>query len=262
MKRIKKTGIIIMLAILSGLTSCLGIICINGDGVFASEERQEAGFHIVENYTSANVLYTLSNEYSVIVEADQNILEYIHTSVSSGILEIEIKGARCIRPELTPVVYISGPELSGIYLSGSGDIFADTLTGNQVDLNNSGSGNIIVNYAISSDAKIKNSGSGNITGRNLFAEEASIKISGSGDVIAEGEVDNLNITSTGSGTFDGDNLLSNLCNTLISGSGNVYVIVLDELIATLTGSGNLYYTGHPDIYENITGSGRIFNLNK
>ena len=81
-------------------------------------------------------------------------------------------------------------------------------------------------------------------------------------MIAEGEVDNLNITSTGSGTFDGDNLLSNLCNTLISGSGNVYVIVLDELIATLTGSGNLYYTGHPDIYENITGSGRIFNLNK
>lgn len=257
-----KTGIITILVLLGGLTSCLGILCINGDGVFASEERQEAGFYEIENSTSANVLFSVSDEYSVIVEADKNILDYIHTSVSAGVLEIEIKGARCIRPARTPVVYVSGPGLSRIYLSGSGDMFADTLSGERIDMANTGSGNIVVYYTSASEAGITNSGSGSITGRHLYSDEASVSISGTGDVIAAGELDVLTIISAGTGIMAGDDLSSNFCNALLSGSGNVYVNVIDELVATITSSGNLYYTGYPDIYENISGSGRIFNLNK
>jgi hypothetical protein len=258
----RKTNIIIMLVFMGGLTSCLGILCINGDGVFASEERREAGFYEIENTTSANVLFTVSDEYSVRVEADRNIMEYIHTSVSAGVLEIEIKGTRCIRPARTPVVFVSGPALSRIYLGGSGDMFADTLSGDRIDMVNTGSGNIVVYHASATEAGITNSGSGSITGRHLYSDELSVSISGTGDVIAVGELDVLNITSAGTGIMAGDDLSANFCNALLSGSGNVYVNVIDELIATISGSGNLYYTGYPDIYENISGSGRIFNLNK
>jgi len=264
MKNICKIEIIISLLLLAmiGLTSCLGILCINGNGILASEERSVSGFNGIENSTSANVHFTMSEEYSVQVEADANILQYINTSVSSGILEINIRGTRCIRPDRIPVVYVSGPEVSEMFLSGSGDMFADTLGGADLDIANSGSGNIIINYAQTSDTEISNSGSGNISLQGLYSDEAVINITGSGDIILEGELVAASINSTGSGNFNGSNLSCDFCNTLISGSGNVFVYVEDELVANLTGSGNLYYAGYPDIYENITGSGRIININK
>jgi hypothetical protein len=262
MKKINRIEIIFTLAILLGATSCLGIICVNGNGILASEDRPETGFSGIDNSTSANVKYTLSDNYSIVVEADENLMSYFKTSVSSGVLEISTSGTQCIRPDRTPVIYITGPELSEVYLSGSGDIFADTLSGNEIKIYDSGSGNIISNYAQASEIEIKNSGSGNITIYDIISTEASFKISGSGDISAEGSTETLNLTSTGSGNLNAEDLESGLFNTLISGSGNVYVHVIDELIASLTGSGNLYYTGNPDIHLNTIGSGRIININK
>ena len=75
MKRINRIEIIFTLAILLGATSCLGIICVNGNGVLASEERTETGFSGIDNSTSANVKYTLSDNYSIVVEADEKYNE-------------------------------------------------------------------------------------------------------------------------------------------------------------------------------------------
>lgn len=257
---LKQSVLIILIAL--GLTSCLGIVCINGNGIFVTVERGETGFDGIANSTSADIYYSKGDEYSVIIEADENLAEYIHTSVSSGILEIELKGTRCIRPGRTPVVYITSPVMSEIVLSGSGDIFADTLSGYIIDILDSGSGDIICSYIEGDEAELLNSGAGDITVREIYADETRIVISGSGDISAEGIVENSDITSTGAGQAYCDDLTTTVCNALLSGSGNVHISVMDELIATLTGSGNLYYTGNPEIHKNITGSGRVINVNK
>ena len=262
MRKINKLEIIIVIFIMIGASSCLGIICVNGNGVLVSDERDETGFAGIENSTMANVHFTKSDIYSIIVEADENLQQYIKTSVSSGILEIHTRGTQCIRPDRTPVIYITGPEMSDINLSGSGDIFSDTLLGEDINIYDSGSGNIKSNFAESDEIEIKNSGSGNITLHEMITDEATFKITGSGDITVEGNTTTSNISSTGSGNLNADDLISELCNTLISGSGNVYVRVIDELIASLTGSGNLYYIGNPDIHQNITGSGRIIKIYK
>lgn len=262
MKNIKITQLLIIALLALSLTSCLGIFCVDGNGQPATEERSHSGFIGISNETSATVYFESGDDYTVFVEADENLLDYIFTSITSGILEIEIKGTGCIRPDRQPIVYITSPGMESIYSSGSGDIFADTVSGNRTEVLSTGSGNILIDYIESDEAIIKSSGSGDISLAQFYSDDALVKNSGSGNITIEGEGEMVEIRSTGSGETYCDDLESNISDISITGSGNVHAWVVEELIAHLSGSGNLYYYGNPTLSSTVTGSGRVTNLTK
>lgn len=262
MKSIKiiQSFFLILIAVL--ITSCFGIFCVNGNGVAVTEERTISDFDGITNETSVIVEYERGDKFSVFIEADENLLEYISTTVRSGILEIEVKGTSCIKPAKQAVIYITAPSLNSFYSSGSGDMFADTLTGNRADVVISGSGDIIIDYINAKDTDLRSSGSGDIIIEYLRADDMFVKLTGSGDLTAEGESDMLDINSTGSGAINFRDLVAEVADVLISGSGNIHLSVSDELFAVLTGSGNLYYYGAPSISQTITGSGNLIHLSR
>lgn len=245
-----------------GMNSCLGIFCVDGNGVSVTEERILDSYSGISNETAINVRYEKGDAYSLFIEADENLLQYIHTSVKSGILEIEIKGTSCIRPSRQAVVYVTTPQIESLYLTGSGDMIADSLSGNRIDLVNTGSGNIIADFTYANDSDIRISGSGDITVNKSESNDILIKSTGSGDIEINGTASNIDINLSGSGQVYADELESQVADILISGSGNVYITVVDELFAVLTGSGNLYYYGSPSVSQTISGSGNLIHLTK
>jgi len=262
MKNIRITQFVILLFIVAALTSCFGIFCVDGNGVAVTEERIVSEFTGISNETSVDLYFETGDALSVFVEADENLMEYISTSVQSGMLEIEVKGTSCIKPAKQPIIYVTAPSLEALYSTGSGDMFADLLAGNRCDIVNTGLGDITIDFAEADDIDIRSSGSGDISIGDIYAEDTFIKLTGSGDISAEGGTDMLDINSTGSGDIAFGDLETGIADILITGSGRVHIRVIDELFAVLTGSGNLYYYGNPDVSKTVTGSGNLIHLSK
>ena len=128
-------------AIRTGLTIALIFVTITA---FAQkkEERDVASFTGVSLNISADVLLTQGNTREVIIEADENSLERIITEVKNGVLQI--KKEQAWRQNLKNVtIWITVPEIDGLYLSGSGSITAEkTLTSGELEIKVSGSGKI------------------------------------------------------------------------------------------------------------------------
>ena len=68
--------------------SCERWNCIEGNNIYASEERQTGNFSGVQLDGSFDVYINNDTIPGVVVEGDENLLRYISTSVKGNILEI------------------------------------------------------------------------------------------------------------------------------------------------------------------------------
>jgi len=262
MKTSKPIIAALFITIIFGFSSCIiNVFCIDGNGIIESEERSSPEFSKITNTTSAEIILATGEQTGIVIETDSNLLQYFRASVSSSTLVIETRGANCIRPSSQPVIYITAESIDGILLTGSGDLYANNLIGNSIELKSSGSGDMFIDYAEGNDIEIKISGSGDVVAYDSWSDAVEARLSGSGDLSISGESAEGNFTLSGSGESYASELLVSVSNILISGSGDAYTNVSDELIASISGSGNIYYKGNPVIYSNITGSGRIIKLN-
>lgn len=106
------------------------------------------------------------------------------------------------------------------------------------------------------------SGVGNMTISNSFDNISTYNISGSGNIVANANATatSINATITGSGNIDilKINTQSAVCKT--SGTGNITIAVVNSLNANISGFGNISYSGNPTITKNITGIGSVIKL--
>ena len=215
-------------------TSCHDLFfdCHEGNGQLGTQERSDVLFDFNSISLSASFDVEIaqnSNETSksVIVEGDENLLEYIETRVQNSTLHLSLRDDDCIDQVTPMIVRIVNTEIVQIESMSSGSITVkDELyikSGKELEIKSSGSGNITIeNLACSGTLICKNSGSGNIKIQDTYARHAEINISGSGDVIA------------------GSTRINN-CNIKSSGSGNTYLKIEDYLETNITGSGDVYY---------------------
>ncbi|MFD1551838.1 hypothetical protein DNU06_01930 [Putridiphycobacter roseus] len=223
------------------LTSChKNNFCIKGDENISSEVRTIEGFSKIKLSTLANVQFVQDSIVSLTIEASEKLIPYIRTNVVGDVLEITTKNNTCIRGKNSLTVYVTGPNLSDINLSGSGNVMvSDLLNSNKMNIKISGSGNVDMENLVANDLTTNISGSGNIyiSSTDTLVKNA-VKISGSGDV---------NLSQA----------ITHQSNINISGSGKCKVNVIDELDVKISGSGDVYYTGNPEVDVDITGSGSL-----
>lgn len=175
-------------------------------------------------------------------------------------------------------VYVTVENLDGIYVSGSGDLLAETtITATDLDLKVSGSGTMELQVDLSGDLEADISGSGDLkvkgncrdlnsqvsgSGRLYVANSidgtAKFGLSGSGKVLAAGKARLVKANVSGSGKVLAEGLETDRCEVNISGSGDVEINVKSELDARITGSGNVSYKGSPNhVNSHSSGSGKI-----
>jgi hypothetical protein len=238
MKTIKQ--ITFFAALFFAATSCIDDFTIRGNGIAATQGRLVPVFDKVKSSGDFQVHITKGNKFEVVLNAEENLLPYIETSVSENVLLIDIPGLHNVRNRLPMNVYITVPTLAGVKQSGSGNITTDYFITDKMDLFISGSGSI----STAVDANI-----------------VDATISGSGWMKISGDSNQSNLSISGSGNIDCYNLIVNYCNSNISGSGNMHVYALKSIYARISGSGYVYYTGSPVIETSISGSGKIIRKN-
>ncbi|MCK3682529.1 head GIN domain-containing protein [Maribellus sp. YY47] len=227
-----------VLFLLVSAVSCTNDFDVSGNGIQASENRTVPAFSKVNSHGAFQVYITSGEESSVVVSADENLLQFIDTWVSEGTLHIKTDNLHSVRAVIPMEVFIKTLVLNGIYLSGSGLVESDLFQGDDVKIVLSGSGRIQSSFEV---------------------QEATILLSGSGRIDVSGFAGKADVTVSGSGKINGAGFEIADCKTLTSGSGDMWLTIGDDLDSRISGSGNVFYYGNPTVKTYISGSGNVYH---
>ena len=188
-----------------------------GSGVAATDVREVAAFTGVELAGSNNVVIHVGGKQHVVVRADDNLLRRVTTTVQGPTLVVgNTSGSFETKSPMS--VDVTVPTLSGLMLSGSG--------------------NIVVS--------------------GVRADRLEVTLSGSGTLTGSGAAEKLDVTVPGSGSVELFPLVAGDVRAAVSGSGSIFVTATKRLEGSVSGSGAIIYAGNPEaVTKNVTGSGAI-----
>lgn len=196
---------------------------VEGSGMIVKAQRAIGEFHAVRLNGEGHVIVTRGTTTGLTLEADDNFVSLIETSVENGTLVIgldDAQGPLDLR-ETQPIrFYVSTPMFDGVEINGAGSVTAD----------------------------------------NFEAEQVGLTIDGSGEVKLSGATRVLNIGIHGTGHVDASNLRATRTRIEIGGSGAVNAWATGQLDAAISGTGNIQYYGRPTINKVITGLGTLIAL--
>ncbi|HEV8082103.1 MAG TPA: DUF2807 domain-containing protein [Chitinophagaceae bacterium] len=95
---------------------------IKGNGQMKKETREVGSYTSLASQGSMDVTIAYGNSNSVIVEADENLLPYIETSVENDKLTIKSKKGVNLKTNSKMVVHVSMTKINSLQQSGSGNI--------------------------------------------------------------------------------------------------------------------------------------------
>jgi hypothetical protein len=210
---------------------------VKGNGVVKTQARNVSGFTSVGLGLPARVEVRQGDTESVTVEADENLLPLIETTVKRGTLEIRAAQRNMKLESKTIKVVVQARRIDGLEIGGTGTIVADQLRTRKLALDIGGAGHIDV--------------------KKVEAEKIDISIGGSGDVKLAGTAKRLEITIGGSGDITAPTLMAEEVEVDIAGSGAAQVAASKKLDVTIAGAGSVVYTGDPVVKKTVIGAGRI-----
>ncbi len=203
------------------------------------ETRDVTGFTKVSFGVPGNLYVHFGSGYKVDLEGDKELIAEIETEVNNGRLVIK-KDNWMGMSNKKVTVNITMPSIEGLAVSGSGQAeISEAVKAGDLDLSVSGSGKLFIN--------------------TLTVENLECGISGSGDIIVNGtgSAGTAEIGISGSGNYTGESLKIKSAEIHISGSGSCLCNVSETMEAHVSGSGNITYTGNPRIDARVSGSGRV-----
>ncbi len=233
------TGAVLFFISATIISSC-GWRSVKGNGDIVTVNRNEGSFKSVKAAGAFDVFFSQADDREIRIEADENLMQYILTSVEDGVLRIRTRNGMNLRPTQDIKVYLRSPRYETVSLAGSGNMVAET--------------------AINSTEKIKLSiaGSGDIKLKEINAPEVYVNIAGSGKAEASGSTRTVDIDVAGSGDVRMKDLKAENAKINIAGSGNVWVYASMMLDVRVAGGGDIHYYGNPsEIKSKSAGSGNL-----
>jgi hypothetical protein len=188
-----------------------------GSGQIATESRAVSGFSKVDLSGGGELTIQKTGTESLSISAEDNLLPRLTSEVSNDTLMLGTKPNTKILPQ-QPIRYtVTVKDLTGVAVSGSGNIRVPDVT----------------------------------------ATALNISISGSGTITVNGTVNDQDLDISGSGRYEAAQLTSKTAKAEISGSGTANVLATDVLNVEISGSGTVTYTGNPQVEQEISGSGKL-----
>jgi hypothetical protein len=204
--------------------------------VVVEQSRDVTGAKGVRLECPGTVLLSQGSE-SLVIRADEEIIEYIHAQVMGDLLRIWTDPGVSFN-QVGPIEFhLSVPELRLAEIAGAGSVLADGFAVQDLVLRSTGAGYLEVL---------------NIAGRSL-----EVSLSGAGNVTVSGSVDEQRFVGTGAGRYDARDLASDRAVVEINGAGSATVQVRNRLSVTVNGAGWVYYLGNPQVDSTINGAGGV-----
>jgi hypothetical protein len=236
----KKLLLIPSLAILA-FSSC-DFNRVKGDGHVVSKSFNQTGFKNVDASSSMDVILKQGTDYSVKIDAEENILQLIDVRKEGDKLIVGFKDNISASPTKDIKVYITAPEFHE--LEGSG---ACTFSNNGV--------------LASNELKLDLSGACN-THLNVDVKKLDIEASGASEIEVRGKAVYFAIDGSGSTSISAYQLMTDHADIGLSGAGDAQVSVAQSLKVDLSGAGSVKYKGNPStINKEISGAGSVSKVN-
>jgi len=151
-----------------------------GSGNVVTEKRSVPEFSKIDVSSVLQVDFTAGQDFSVEVEADDNLLPLIKTESNGDTLRIfldkKVSRHSAIR------IRVSAPKIEAIEASGVSRVAAAGITGSSLDIDTSGASKVTVRGQVN-DLKVRVSGASKIDAEDLKATNADVDASGASKAI-------------------------------------------------------------------------------
>lgn len=228
MKTFKLSSLLVVFAmVLLQLPGTLQAQQTKGNKNVIKQERAISEFTQLEVGGAFNVFYTQKDASSLVIEADENLMDKIETTVSGNTLHIS---SRNIKNASKLNIYLSSPKLEEIDISGA----ATFKTENTITVQ---------------DLRIEASGAseGEL---NLDVETLRTKASGASELKISGEANSHEVTASGAADVKASDLITKTTDATASGASDVKINASEKVSSSSSGAGNISVSGNPEIYSN------------
>jgi hypothetical protein len=196
MKKTVFVIVILLVALASGCNKIGNIGGIKGSGNVKTETRSVSNFKEIKAENAVELEITVQKDFSLTVEADDNLLDQVKTEVSGNTLKISTNDS--INSKNKIKIKISLPELTDLDVSGASTANISGAKTDSLELDASGASRIKIDGEVKSvDATA--SGASGIDAENLKTENAKANASGASHVTVSPTGD-LNAEASGAST--------------------------------------------------------------
>jgi len=150
-----------------------------GSGNIVTEKRDVSGFKSVDVGGVFQVEIVAGKEFSVEVEADDNLIGLIQTRVDGDTLCIE--SDKRLKSKSPIKVRISAPNIDGLQVSGAANVTANGIKSESLKIESSGGSRVTVSGA-AAKLTVESSGGARVNADALTAIDATIEGSGGSSV--------------------------------------------------------------------------------
>ncbi len=235
MKNLFKIGLLALVIVVLSPSNSFAKRGVWGNGDVEKETRNIRSFNAIDISSAFEVELTQGNTESLVIEADENIMENIITEVVGGTLKIYVKGN--VRKVEKMKAYISFKMIDEIETSGA------------VDLKG-------MNKMKFNDLFIDSSGASDIE-LELTAKELKLDFSGATEINLIGYADALFIDSSGASDIKALDFEVKRCEVDASGASTIKVFVTDELEVEASGATTVRYKGRPAVDIDTSGASSV-----
>ena len=193
---------------------------IHGSGVVVQEDRAVSGFTGVNLQGIGSLHIEQGGVEALRIEAEDNLISHLNTSVRSGTLHIWTDDTVNLQPTLPIKYHLTVTTLDTIVLAGV----------NGVDL------------------------------VNFDGQQLDVTLSGFSQLRTSGRVVDQVVRLSGVTSYDGRDLASTNATVTNSSVANATVRVSDRLDVTINGVGSVFYIGSPTVTRRGSGVGRVVQI--
>jgi hypothetical protein len=210
---------------------------ITGNGKVVSQTREVSEFSGIKVGSGIDVFLTQGETQSIVVEADENLQEWIKTDVTGNILNIYTE--KSFRLAKVKKVMITCKTLDKIEVSSAGDVTGlSQFKTDKLDISMSSAG----------DLKFE-----------VEANDITVSISSAGNVYLKGKTQMLKADLSSAGDLNAFDLEAKVGDISVSSAGNAKVFVTEEASFSSSSAGDINYKGEPRIKEIHTSSAGSVN---
>lgn len=215
---------------------------VHGNGNIKSETRNTGHFSSVDVSNNINLHIKQDSNWSVRVETDENLLEFIQVSENGDLLRVDVRDHYNLDPSRTIDVFVSAPQFKGLAASGASEIMSDSRIEctNAMDIDVSGASSITL---------------------DLKAPRIKAGLSGASKATLRGETKDVSIHGSGASEFRCFELMAENTDVDVSGASNADVFASVNLKAEASGASNIRYKGSPAVSSNTSGAGNVAKAN-
>ena len=206
-----------------------------GNGEIVKENREvNEDFTVVSASEGLDVYVSQGSDFEISVEADENIIDLIGTDIRDG--KLKVHAIENIG-RATKKVYVSLPEVTGLYASSGSDLVSQgSIEADKIKLDASSGADLHV---------------------ELNADEVDANSSSGADIRINGQANLFYADASSGSDIKAKEFMVKTCNANASSGADITVNVSESLTADASSGADISYTGEASVQKKKSVSGSV-----